>query len=71
MACLRLLSSSSLTLIVTTALFTSDDSVRLIKHIIPKHDMSYVNHNMFYGECNASINILQSTQKINLHAKNL
>lgn len=75
MACLKLLLSGSLTLIVTTALFTSEDSVRLMKHIIPKHYdiklVSYVNHNMFYGECNASINILQSTQKINLHVKNL
>ncbi|KAM0734471.1 hypothetical protein ACS0PU_011942 [Formica fusca] len=73
MTCLKLLLSGSLTFIITTALVTAEDS--LPKYIIPEHYniklKTYIDDNKFYGECNASINIIQLTQNINLYAEKL
>lgn len=73
MACLKLLLSGSLTFIVMTAFVTAE--VNSPKYIIPEHYniklKTYIDDNKFYGECNASINIIRLTQKINLHVGEL
>lgn len=76
MACLKLLLSSSLTFIVTTAVVVVPDSVWVMRNtILPEHYniklATYINDNIFYGESNISINLRHPTYHIYLHAEKL
>ncbi|XP_050459306.1 aminopeptidase N-like isoform X1 [Cataglyphis hispanica] len=71
MACLKMLLSGSLMIIITTTLITANS----ILEYYPRHyDIklkAYINNIKFYSECNITMDIYSETQIINLYAENL